>query len=148
DREKAMSSGSSSPVVTQTKSQDPWIGAQPYLGNMYSTADIYRSAGVGYQPWTSGTLTAPDPWQAGGAQFMASAAYANPYGVPAIASGLSQADQIINQQGITPGIQNAINTLGTAGSQYSNIYNQAQGTQNPYLAQVLDVIGGRVNAAM
>jgi hypothetical protein len=154
-----MSGGGSSPVVTQTQTKDPWSGAVPYLQQMYGNAQQYQQGGVGYQPWSSGTVAPIDPWQQAGNQFMASAAYANPYGAPAIGAGLNQATNIVNQQGITPGIQGAIGNLQNIGAGYSEpmgiyrqVVQQASGQQNPYLQQILDtqnrMIGDRINASM
>jgi hypothetical protein len=144
-----MSSGATSPVVTQTQTRDPWSGVQPYLSGMYQTADVMRAQNQGYTPYTGPTQAALDPYaQAGLGNLLNMGSYYSQAGVPGIADAQNLGDYVINQQGITPGIQQSISGLGQAGNQYQQIYNQNIGTQNPYLQDVIDQQMNQVQSAM
>jgi hypothetical protein len=109
-----MSSGSSgSPVVTQTQNQAPWSGAQPYLSDIYSRANVMMGNNVGYQPYTGATQAALDPYvgQAINNLIGAGSYYAGqggPIGVPQ-AQALGQ--QLIQNQGLNAGLQGLASQL-------------------------------------
>ena len=149
-----MSGSSGSPVTTQTQSRDPWIGAQPYLTQMYSQAQLNYLNNQGYQPYAGPTVASIDPQlQAGLTGYFNQASQQAATGIPGLAQAQQLGSDIISQQGITPGISSAIggiqniagqfpgfiSGLGGAAQQYQDIYNTAQQAQNPYLlAQIAD----------
>jgi hypothetical protein len=163
------SSGSSQPVQTQTQTKDPWSGASPYLSDIYAKAQFLQNTGSGYLPYSGSVVADLDPqfaqtmqnlygltnWQA--SQFGT--------GVPGVQAATDLGTQLIGSQGITPGINMALGTmgiglntvsgalnnvyggvnqlgtaagtLGNAANYYQNAFNQNTGATNPYLLQAI-----------
>ena len=150
------------PVTTQTTSSSPWIGAQPYLGNMYSTADAMRAGGVGYQPYTGPTMAPIDPNLLQGIQAATGTALGQ-YNtlIPQVNAGLGQLSSISTGVGL-PGISTGLaETLGYSGAglgqfgglagtagNYANIIAAGGGAPNPYLQAVIDAQNRRGNEAI
>src|SRR5262245_55424409 len=99
-----MSGSSGSPVTTSTQSRDPWIGAQPYLTQMYGQAQLNYLTGQGYQPYAGPTVAPIDPQlQAGLTGYFNQASQQAATGIPGLAQAQQLGSDIIGQQGITPG---------------------------------------------
>lgn len=155
-----MSSGGTTPVTQQTtQTRDPWSAAQPHLTGIMNSADqVYAGVGPysngspGYLPYTGQTLASLDPTLSQSLGLQNYIAGANSLGTPDVLAGMRQATNMIENQGLTPGINSAIGGLNTAAGQYGNLYNQASGQQNPYLQAILDTnnrrIGDRVNSSV
>src|SRR6516165_9462105 len=105
-----MSSGSTSPVVTQTQSRDPWSGAQPYLSNMYGYAQALQTGNVGYQPYTGPVVADVDPSVSQGLGMqsgLASSQWGGP-GEQALYNAQALGNQFIGQGGLSPTAQQAL----------------------------------------
>jgi hypothetical protein len=146
--------GSSQQPVTQqtTQTKDPWGPAQPFLREAMENAQGFFQSGTGYQPYTGPTQAPLAPGLDLGINTGQNLALSQLGGAPGVLAGMNLGTNVINQQGITPGIQAAAGGLGQAAGQYGDIYSQASGQQNPYLQSILDTsnrrIGDRINAAM
>src|SRR5215475_10340707 len=137
-----MSGSTSQPVQTQTQTRDPWSGAQGYLSQMYGTAQAMQQAGTGYIPYTGATVAPLDPNVSTALGYMSGAAGQQQANV------VPQLQTIIGQGGLTSGALQGLGTIGTAGQQYQQLYNQNIGAENPYLQQNLDLIQNRIGSAM
>jgi hypothetical protein len=116
---------------------------------MFSNAQQMQQGNVGYQPYGGETQAPLDAGLLGGIYDVSGTAnyWAN-QGLPGIAAAQQLGADVINQQGITPGIQQAISGLGQVGNQYQQLYNQNIGTQNPYLQDVINQQMNQVQSAM
>src|SRR5262245_50743569 len=113
-----MTGSTSQPVTTQTQTRDPWTGAQPYLNQMFATAQGMQASGLGGQVWTGPTVAALDPRVEQGLGYMSDVAGQQQANV------VPQLQTIVGQGGLTTGAQQGLATLGTAGQQYQQLYNQ------------------------
>jgi len=118
------SGGSGSPVVTQTKSQDPWSGAQPFLSEIFANAQALHGQGVGYVPYTGQTQADVNPILTG---------------------GLGGINALAGQQAQMAG-PNPLGGLVQAQDLYSQIAQNAQ-NPDPYVQQVVNQQISNVNAA-
>lgn len=142
------SSGSSSQPVQTVAQSDPWSGAQPFLNQLYNSANTLATTGTGFQPYTGQMQAAIHPWQNQGLGNMyqiASNQGAGLQGMGAITAAQNLGANVIGNEGLTQDLRNTA-------SKFGDIYSEASGQQNPYLQAILDTnnrrIGDRVNAAM
>ena len=146
-------SSSSQTPVTTTQTSDPWAGAQPHLMNTMADAQAFYNAGVGYQPYTDTTLAEPHPTFSQGWNNAYGIAAGEPYGSSGVNAARSLAEMMQNQQGLSAGQSDyAIPQLKNSVSQFQNLYDTAQGQQNPYLLAQIAAndrrIGDKVNSSM
>lgn len=143
------SSGNSQPnTVVTTQNKDPWSGAQQPLKDIYAAAgNLYNS---GYEQPYSGPVQAD-------MHPMLSGAINNQWGMaadglPGVNAARGLAQDIVGNQGITAGQQGAIQGLGQVNAQYGNLWNAAEGQENPYLQSVINdnnrKISDRINSSM
>lgn len=145
--------GNSQPnTVTTTQTKDPWAGAQPYLNQINATAQMLYNNDWGNTPYSGATQV---PWSQqlqNALQTGTGMAEANLGGTSGVNAARGLSENVINSQGITPGIQSSLTGLGGVSGQYGSIYNDASGQTNPYLQSTLDAqgrkIGDQVNSAM
>lgn len=139
-----MSGGSQQPVTQQTtQSRDPWAAAQPSLSQIIGQSGNLFNSDTGYVPYSGQTQANLDPnvalglaSQAGIAQGMQGVGgTAGNYAAQALARNM------VENQGLTPGLQ-------TAAGQYGDIYSRALGDQNPYLQSIINQQMAKVNSAM
>lgn len=132
------------PVVT-TQSSTPWSGAQPHLLDVMAQGQAKYGQDIGYLPWTGATQAPKDPALELGLIHASSIAQQNAQGSPGVMGGLNLAQNMIANQGLSAGNQQAA-------TQYGNIYNEATGNQNPYLLDVIAAndrrIADKVNSSM
>lgn len=169
-------SSSTQPVQTTTTTKDPWSGAQPYLSQMYGTAQAMQQGGIGYQPYTGQTVASTNPYINTGNEAIGNWGLNNLGGTPGVNAATNYGTSLINQGGQLGGqggTQDTIGKLESLASQqateplniYRNIINNTPeqandiravinqaGAGNPYLQQILNAqnrqIGDRVNASM
>jgi hypothetical protein len=143
-----MNPGGSQPQsVVTTQNKDPWSGAQPYLSQALGQAQNLYTTGTGYKPYMGETQAALDPSLAsalGQTDVMAHQDMAQGGGFGTGAAG-NLALNMINNQGLNPGLQ-------TAAGQFGDIYKEASGQQNPVLQSLIDAqnrrIADKVNSSM
>lgn len=139
--------GTSQQPVTQqtTQTRDPWVAAQGPLSLIIGQAGNLFNANAGYQPYTGQTQAPLDPWAAQGLGSQAAIAAGSINAPPGVPQAQALGTNLIQNQGLTPGLQAAL-------GQYGSLYNEASGQQNPYLQAILETsnrrIGDRINAAM
>src|SRR5215475_5776051 len=149
------SSGSSSPVTTQTQTRDPWSGAQPYLSDIFAKAQFLQNTASGWLPWQGPVVADLDPGLAGNLAAMGGVAsgQANQYaaGFPGVAGANELGSTLIGSQGQNATTNMGLGTLGlglntlssalgttsAAGGQFQNLYNQNVNQTNPYLLQAI-----------
>jgi hypothetical protein len=141
-----MSSGGQQPVTQQTtQSKDPWGPAQPFLQSAMNVAEQYRTSDIGNMPYSGSMQSPEDVRLTSGLAAQTNIANNTGSGTPGVLAGQAQATNMINNQGLTPGLQ-------ALAGQYGDIYSQASGQQNPYLQALLDTsnrrIGDRVNSSV
>jgi hypothetical protein len=133
--------GAQQPVTsTTTSNSDPWSGAVPYLSHGLAHGDYLLTNDVGYRPYTGPYQADVSGPMASGMGYNASVAQANLGGGPGLQAARGLAQNMINTQGVSPGIAGAIGQMQGAAGQYGgvynragDVYNQASGQQNPYL---------------
>jgi hypothetical protein len=144
-----MSGAQTQPITTQTQTRDPWAASQPYLQQAMGSAAGMWQGNQGYTPYQGPTVAPIQPAMQAGLDMVQNVAQGQQgtY-VPQLFGLMNQAANIAGAQGITPGIQSALGTVGQAGQQYQDIYNQNVGTQNPYLQDAINRQINQVNSAM
>ncbi len=139
--------GQLQPIQSQTATKDPWSGAQPFISQaLTGAAGLYNAGAAGsYMPYTGATLGAVDARQVQGQNDMQALAQSEPYGSANLTAARDYAGNMIKSGGLNEGMQ------GAAG-QFQDIYNRAQGDQNPYLQSILDTsnrqISDKIGSAM
>ena len=143
-----MGDSSQQPVTQQTQqTRDPWVQAQPFLNQvMGGAANLYNNT-VGYSPYMGQTQAPLENNLGLGLASQASVAqnYQGLAGTAGNAAAQGLATNMIQNQGLTPGLQSML-------EQYGTMYNEAAGTENPYLQGMLATsnqrIGDRINSSM
>src|SRR5262245_51809371 len=137
------------PVTTQTQTRDPWIGAQPYLGLMYSGASALQQGNTAGQPYQGPMMAPLNPdvlaglgqiQEIAGNQFNTVNRYLD--------EALGRNAGLISNYGITPGLQSVLSGLGNVGNLYSSQIQNAMQTQNPQLQATIDAQNRRAMDAV
>ena len=159
--------GGTTTTTSGQTNNTPWIGAQPYLGDVMGSAQNLYRTGAGSNVY-NGPFVAPlDPMLGAANSSITSAANNTNTTAP-----LNYAQAAIGNNGLAPGatpLLNNVNQIGTGansittGQGYQNFGSGAAGTnlagmasgaedRNPFLQQALDandsLIANRVNSAM
>jgi hypothetical protein len=141
------------PVSSQTQTRDPWAPAQPFLQQLMGSAQSLYTGNVGYEPYDQQTQAQFTPGANQAMDTIAAYGLGNPESQGAVA-GLGAGQNLINSYGLTPGIQGILAALmgpGGTTSRYGTMYDEASGTENPYLQSVIEAsnrrIADKVNSA-
>lgn len=142
-----MGSGNSPTPVTTTmqQSKDPWEPSQTYLKEGMLAAQDYFRRNVGYKPYPTSTLADMDPTLARGIAEQKQIAERSIGGIPGINAAGGLANELIQNKGLTPGLNKEL-------GRYDTLYNEASSQQNPFLQAMLNTsnrtISDKVNASM
>lgn len=112
---------------------------------MNAAANLFNTGeSGGFKPYAGETIADINPWQTIGQQASWNMSASEPGGSQYLNNARTFGDQMIAQQGLSPGLVGAANN-------FQNIYNQASGTENPFLQATLDAsnrkIADKVNSA-
>lgn len=140
--------GSSSPSTPQTivttQNKDPWAAAQPFLNEALIGAQGMYRQGVGYNPYTGPTQAPMQQALTDSLNQAYGIAHGNLAGSQGNLAAQGLASNMVQNQGLTPGIQGAISGLGQTGGLYGSVFSNNAGQANPYLQGVMDAQGRKI----
>jgi hypothetical protein len=137
-----MSGGGGQQPVTQqtTQTRDPWSVAQPFLGQELAGAQQLYQGDIGYVPFGGNTTASLNPNLLSGMGGEYGIAIGEPYGSTGVNAARGYLGDLIGNQGLNAGLQQAA-------GQFSNVYQNALGNENPYLQSVINQQVSRANSA-
>ena len=160
-----MGSSSSQQPVTQTQSNTPWAPSQANLITALTGANTLYTGGVGYQPYSGQTLAggAGGPpigefgidnnlWGGLNLEGQIANAQAAWGGQPGLTAARNTASNLLQNWGLSGNQQINANRLFPVQDKYGAIYDEASGSENPYLLATIAAndrrIADKVNSSV
>jgi hypothetical protein len=148
-----MSFGKSQQPVVTTQTNDPWAPAQPFLQDIMQKSQNLYTGDVGYQPYLGKTQAEISPKTQWAMDTVHDIASAEPYGSKALQEARGLSKLMVQNGGLSQGqMGTVIPGMEKAAGQFQSIYDDATGTENPYLQAILEAnnrrISDKVNSGM
>ena len=140
-----MSSGSSQSPAQTTQTSDPWVGAQPALSQLYSSANQLILNDQGYQAYPNSLQTPLNPTLAQGLGAMHNIAAGELGGSVGVNAARGLGLNMINQGGLTPEQRSAAQQMQGVAGGFGDVASEAAGQQNPYLLSQIEQNNRRIS---